>query len=254
MKALVCVVGALCLVACGSDEGSTSMPPKPPLNKVDPLLRVLAPDASYDGRSLRDWAVEYMDWYYSWTSDMCETAENDPDGSNCGFNQPAGSSVFFFGTCDFSRKRDTVVMRDKCKVPYGKAIMVPVSFIGDDDASAEDEPRTPEEISDNVTMIADTMRELRLVGDDQAVDDLSGYKVGPISFSFDVPAAPNWQSCNGYDGVENTTIDPSFVAGYFALYAPPSIGEHHLEYSGVYTYFERDYFRNVDARFEVTEQ
>lgn len=253
MKALVCAVGALCLVACG-DEGETTMPAPPPMNKIDPVLRVLPADQRYGENTLSEWAVEYMRWYYSWTSDMCQTAENDPDGSNCGFNQPAGSPVFFFGSCDYSRMRDTVVMRDQCKVPYGKAIMVPVSFIGDDDAGSEDEPRTAEEITDNVATIADTMRELRLVGDGKAVENLEAYRVGTIAFAFDAPAEPNWHSCNGFDGVENTTIEPSYFAGYFALFAPPSIGEHHLEYSGVYTYFERDYFRTIDARFEVMDK
>lgn len=254
MKVLIGALAAgLCLIACGEDEGRTSEKPRPQPEILDPVLRVLAPSETYDGKTLEQWAVEYMRWYYSWTSEMCETAENDADGSRCGFNQPANSSVFFFGSCDYSRKRDTVVMRDQCKVPYGKAIMVPISFIGDDDAGTEDEPRTAEEIADNVATIADTMRELRLVGDEHAIADLSPYKVGPIQFSFDVQSEPNWHSCNGFEGVENTTVDPSFVAGYFALFKPPTIGEHRLEYSGVYTYFERDYFRNIDARFEVTE-
>lgn len=239
--------------ACGPDEGATTQPaPKRPSER-DPLLRVLPPDEVYDGKNLAEWAVEYMRWYYSWTSETCETAENDPDGSRCGFNQPADSSVFFFGSCDYSRKRDTLVMRDQCKVPYGKAILVPISFIGDDDAGSEDEPRTAEEIAQNVGSIADSMRELRLVADERAVEDLSGYKLGPTAFSFHVQGEPNWHSCNDFEGVADTTIDSSFVAGYFALIAPPTLDEHHLEYSGVYTYFERDYFRTIDARFEVVE-
>lgn len=249
MRALVYVVGAVCLVACSLNDDT---PVSPDIVTVPESMSLLAANAVYEGKSLSEWAVEYMRWYYSWTEASCQTAENDPDGSNCGLHQPEGSSVFFMGSCEYSRNRETVVMRDQCKIPSGKAIMVPVSFIGDDDASIEDEPRPPEEISDNVSMIADTMRELRLVADGQTVEDLSAYKVGPVAFAFEAKAAPNWQTCNGFEGVENVTIDPSYVAGYFALYEPPSVGEHRLEYGGVYTYFERDYFRNVDARFEVT--
>jgi hypothetical protein len=252
MKVRVFACGAcLGLLACGPDDGATSDAPE--MNVVSVALRVLPADEDFQGKSLQEWAVEYMRWYYSWTSPECETAENDRDGSRCDFNQPADSPVFFFASADYTRSADTVVDRTLCKVPEDKAILVPLNFIGDDNAGAfEDELRTPEEIEENVDEIHETMRNHFLVADQNNIEDLEQYSIYPTSFDFTVGAAPNWHSCSGFDGVENTTIDPSYFAGYFALVAPPTPGKHRLEYSGVYTYFERDYYRRVDSLFEVT--
>jgi hypothetical protein len=253
MKAHVFACGAcLGLLACGPDDGATS--DEPEMNVVNVALRVLPANEDFQGKNLQEWAIEYMRWYYSWTAAQCDqTAELDRDGSLCGFNQPEDSPVFFFASSDYSRNPDTKVERTLCNVPRDKAIMVPLSFIGDDNAGAfEDELRTPEEIEENVDEIHETMRNLFLVADQEPVEKLEQYSIFPTAFSFDVGAAPNWHSCNGFDDVENTTIDPSYFAGYFALVAPPTPGKHRLEYSGVYTYFERDYYRRVDSLFEVT--
>jgi hypothetical protein len=254
MKARVFALGAcLGLLACGPDDGETSGDPE--MNMLSLALRVLPATEEFQGKNLEEWAIEYMRWYYSWTSPDCATAENDRDGSFCDFNQPADSPVFFFGSSDYSRTADTVVERTLCKVPAGKAIMVPLNFIGDDNAGAfEDELRSDDEIIENVDEIHETMRGLYLIADQNEVAeaDLAQYSIYPTSFDFNVGATPNWHSCNGFDDVENTTIDPSFFAGYFALIAPPTPGKHRLEYGGVYSYFERDYYRRVDSLFEVT--
>ena len=253
MRARVFALGAILgLPACGPDDGATSG--EPAENVIETALRVLPPDEDYRGRSLEDWAVEYMRWHYSWTSPGCLNAENDRDGSRCTFNQPEDSPVFFFASCDYSRSPDVVVSRTLCKVPAGKAIMVPIGFYGDDDAGLDaDELRAPADIEENVDELHETMRGLTLIADQNPVQDLSRYSVGPKAFDVAIGDAPNWHSCVAGVDAENTTISPSYFAGYFALIAPPVPGKHRLEYSSVYTYFDRDYHHRVNSLFEVTE-
>lgn len=254
MKAHVAAMGAgLGLLACGPDDGATSEDPAE--NVIMSSLRVLPADVAYEGRDLQAWATEFMRWHYSWTSPQCFNAENDGDGSRCGFNQPDDSPVFFLASADYSRTPDTVVSRRECKVPEGKAILVPISFFGDDDAGLdESERRAPEQIEDNVDEVHETMRGLILIADQKPVEDLSGYSIAPTAFDYQVGARPNWHSCNGYNDVEDTTVSPSYFAGYFALIEPPTRGKHQLEYGAVYSYYDRDYFRRVDTVFEVTDE
>ena len=253
MNARVLALGmSLGAFACGPDDGETSDAPEE--NILHSALRVMPAHEDFRGKDLQQWAIEYMRWHYSWTSPQCFNAVDDRDGSRCGFNQPEDSPVFFFASCDYSRSPETVVSRTLCTVPEGKAIMVPIGFIGDDNAGLrEDEQRSPDELEENVDELHETMRNLALIADQNEVEDLSQYSVGPTAFAYNVGATPNWHSCNGFR-IANTTIDPSYFAGYFALIAPPTLGKHRLQYSSVYTYFERDYHRRVDTLFEVVSE
>ena len=253
MRARVFALGAgLGLLACGPDDGATSDDPAE--NVINGALRVLPPDEEFAGKNLEQWAVELMHWHYSWTSGQCLNAEDDRDGSRCGFNQPEDSPVFFFASCGFSRTPEPVVNRTLCKVPKGKAIMVPIGFVRDDDGGLdEDELRPPAEIEENVDELHETMRGLTLVADQKPVEDLSRYSVGPKAIEVSVGDAPNWYTCAGFD-VENTTVAPSYFAGYFALVEPPAVGKHRLEYSSLYSYYGRNNYYRVSSLFEVTEQ
>jgi hypothetical protein len=254
MGARVFALGAaLGLLACGPDDGATS--DEPAENLITTALRVLPPDEEFAGKDLEQWAVEFMHWHYSWTSGQCLNAEDDRDGSRCGFNQPKDSPVFFFASCEFARTPEPVVERTLCKVPAGKAIMVPIGFVGDDNGGLDEDEvvvRTPEVLEENVDELHETMRDLTLIADQRPVEDLSRYSIGPKAIEVSVGEAPNRYTCAGFD-VENTTVSPSYFAGYFALVAPPSAGKHRLEYSSVYSYFGRNNYYRVSSLFEVTE-
>lgn len=253
MRARMLALGAgLGLLACGPDDGATS--DEPAENVIHTAVSVLPPDEAYGGKSLEDWAVEFMRWHYAWTSAQCLNAENDQDGSRCTFNQPEDSPVFFFASSDYSTSPDTVVNRTLCKVPAGKAILVPISFFAEDDAgSTEDELRAPADIEEVVDEIHETMRNLTLTADQNAVEDLARYSVGPKAFDLSIGEAPNWHTCAGVDA-ENTTISPVYFAGYFVLVEPPTPGNHRLEYSSVYTGDEGNQHRRVNTLFEVAER
>lgn len=252
MRARMVALGAsLGVLACGQDDGATSAEPEE--NVFVPALRVLPPDEAYGGKSLEEWAVELMRWRYTWTSTQCLNAENDRDGSRCAFNQPADSPVFFFASAEPAESAQDVVARTRCQVPEGKALLVPISVFTDDDVGS-DQPRTPEQIEESVDETHETMRELILVADQNAVEELTRYSVGPSAFDYAIPAAPNWHTCAGIDA-EDITVSNSYFAGYFALFEPPTPGKHRLEYASRYTTYEDDSDRryNISSLFEVLE-
>lgn len=250
MTTKFCPVSAACMlvISCGADDKSNEaeharLAPAP--------MRIVAADEPYAGKSLEQWAIAYTRWSYSWRSEDCLSAESDEDGSHCGLGQDSESPVFFFASCDDSDLRNTVVNRSRCRVPEGRAIMVPISFVTDDDAVSE-EKRPASEIEASVAAIKETMGELLLVADGVKIDDLSSYALGPTMLAYDLPSAPNWYTCNGWgEAIGEMEVNPSYLAGYFALFEPPAAGAHEVEYASVQSYYNADYFFHVKAKFMV---
>jgi hypothetical protein len=81
--------------------------------------------------------------------------------------------------------------------------------------------------------------------------DAEAYAVGPIPYAFDLPAEPNWFSCNGYEGADSVTGAPGWLAGYLMLFPPPSRGRHELRYAGVVTFLGDEYYLGVTTNFVV---
>lgn len=216
-------------------------------------MSALGPQDHWEGRTLEEWAVEYMRWYYSPTA--CDGFPNgDPDGSACGDYQDPASRVFFMERSALGEGTPMRVDRTRCRVPFGKAIFVPVSSFGGDKAGMKD-PMSDEEIERTVAGIKGTMREPLLKADGRDLsDNLEARAVGPLRFNYHVPPAPNRYGCDSRAMISDVDVDPSFVAGIYVMFRPPSVGRHELEYSSVLTFFDHDYSFYVRSAFEVMEQ
>jgi hypothetical protein len=247
---------AACLVLtfhCGDDIES---PPKEvdldttsADTKAAPL-HVLPADETYAERSLTEWAVEYMRWTYSWTLEGCTSAEADTDGALCDLHQDPESPVFFLASCNYAEGRGVVADRSQCKIPAGKALLVPIAAFTDE-AATNDEPITPEELEASTQEVLSTTREQKLVTNGSKLSELEPYSIGPVPFAFEIPAQPNWHTCNGFPELERKTVDPSYLVGYFALVAPPPPGKHEIEYASIYTYWNSDFYFHVKSKFAV---
>jgi hypothetical protein len=188
----------------------------------------LAPTELFSGRTLDEWAIEWVRWTYSATS--CDSTALDEDGSKCGLYQPANAPLFFFDN------GPPVTTRTLCVVPAGEAILVPlVPFSIDNAGVAPAETLDDTDLERTASEVKASMRDLRLRVDGADVAGLTDWGIGPTEFDYVLPSAPNWYSCNGYTGIEGK-IAPAFVAGFFVLLPPPAAGSHSLEYAGALTY------------------
>lgn len=240
-------LGYVLLVACAGDE------PASPGAKESSGARAaehalswapIAASEKYAGRTLEEWAVEWRRWSFSATS--CESTIFDDDGSMCHLFQDPESPVFFL---DYAT---TKVTRTRCRVPSGKALVTSLVMFSTDNIDV-DPPRSAEELERRTSEALDSMRGLILEADHAAVENLEEWMVEPQRFTYYVPPAPNWFSCNGFDGVADTVIDPAYVSGYFVVFPAPEPGEHELRYGGVETVGDDNYSFDVTTRFVVDD-
>lgn len=225
-----------------SDTRASRKEPKP-----DSSMAALAPGDSYEGKTLEEWGIEYVRWYYAQTS--CDDPVYDDDGSLCALYQDPDSPMFFFARAPFSTARASVVRRTECHVPADKALFVPVAAFFNDNAGVVP-PLSDAEVEQSVIDAKESMRSMVLKADGVEVEDLEDRGVGVVSFSYRVPPAPNWYACSDQDVVD-TTVEPSYLGGYFAVFTPPEPGEHELEYASVLTYDSMNLAFHVRSSFVV---
>lgn len=242
MKARVCTAFVVALsAACGNDSPSSHDDLKTSIEMADWVP--LNADETFEGKSLREWLVEWKRWGYSQTT--CDSAAFDPDGSLCGLHQDPDSPVFFL---DHSPD-DT--QRTKCRVPSGKAVGVPIAVAFQDNLGV-DEPYSDSELEKIVAEAFASMRDMEIEADGVRFEAvLAEYAIEPMAYTFDLPPAPNWYSCNGIDGIAGLSAEPGWLAGYFMLFTPPKPGRHELSYGGVQTFDEEEYYVSASTRFVV---
>lgn len=214
-------------------------------------MLALDPTESWAGKTLQDWAAEYLQWYYSPT-DCKDYPTNDVDGSRCDSYQDPNSPVFMFDTTPLSEASPEIVQRTKCHVPAGKAILVPVAAFFGDNAGLSEQISDDEFIS-TLTDVRNSIRELVLSADGMKVGKLKERAIGPLRLSYHVPATPNRFGCDDAKMVSDVDVDPSFLVGVFALFKPPSVGAHELEYASTLTFYNSDYAFHVRTNFDVVQ-
>lgn len=202
----------------------------------------LAADESYEGKSLAEWGVQYSRWSYAQTS--CDSPAFDQEGSLCGLYQDPESPVFFL---DYS---PTKRLRTKCRIPVGKAIVIPIMTFSNDNAGVEP-PKSNDELIQMTVDVLESMRDLKLRVDGKTIHDIAERKIEPTKYEYTLPPAPNWYACNGMEGVEGITVDPSYFAGYVAVFPPPEPGVHELQYAGVLSFNGDEYPIDTRTRFIV---
>jgi hypothetical protein len=247
------LTAACCLsvLACASDQAddhSDSDAGKPVPNMIAPM-QVLEPGMTYAGKSLEEWGVQYMRWTYS--QQTCDTTTADQDGSLCGQFQ-TDADVFFLDRAEYATSRTPLTSRPLCHVPAGKALVVPIAVLGADNAGMM--PIPEEILKRSVAAARDTMRDLSLRADGVDIADLDQRGFGPAEFAYHVPPAPNFFSCLHVKGVDDTDVQPSYVAGYFAVVAPPEPGAHELEYASSMTVQGHDLSYHVKVNLTVDER
>jgi hypothetical protein len=201
-------------------------------------------DEPFAGKSLAEWGVAYMRWRFSPTS--CDIPVYDQDGSMCGLYQDPDSPVVIF---DYSV---TNRLRTKCRIPAGKGIVVPIITFANDNLEV-DPPKSEELLVKETLEVLETMRDLELRVDGNAVTDLDERRIEPTKHDYEIPPAPNWFSCTGTPGVEDMTVAPSFFAGYVAVFPPPEPGVHELQYAGVVSVDNESYALDTRTRFLVED-
>jgi hypothetical protein len=220
--ACVVVCAGVVLSACGDSEPAAAAKDAQAIT-----WSPLAPGERVDGRTLDEWAVEWGQWSYAQTD--CQNVVFDPDAS-CTLYQDDSSPVLFLA------EGPPVSKRENCTLRSGKAVLVPLTTGSLDNALPWKAQRSEDELMTQAGDLLASMRDHILEIDGRSVATLEGYEVGPIRFDYYVPPAPNYYSCNGADGIADTTISPSYLVGHFVMLPAVSAGKHTLRYGGTATY------------------
>lgn len=241
MKLDQCAVFASAMLfACSSEEAPDAAPSE---QEIEVTWAPLDANERYEGKSLAEWLVEWKRWTFAQTS--CDAPVYDPDGSLCDLYQDADAPVFFL-----DQSTDDA-HRTKCRIPKGKAIVVPIAVVSQENIG-EEEPLSDADMREIVTDSFESMRDLEIAADDRSFkDQLADYAIAPLRFDFDLPAAPNWFSCNGFGDIDKLEDQQSWLAGYLMVFPPPPPGSHKLRYAGVQTYLEDEYYLGATTSFVV---
>lgn len=188
----------------------------------------LAPDASFDGMTLQEWAIGWMRWYAA--ANSCVMPLFDDDGSKCALYQPDDEGIFYFqlGAAPTVRKR--------CVVPEGHGIVVPLEgfFI---DNVGRDVSVDATQLKNEADAAQASIRDLALRYDGHEPDrSLDEWLVTPIESSYVLPPPDNIYTCSSPPVQAQGEIKPAFVGGAFVVFPPPEKGSTHtIEYGGTIT-------------------
>ncbi|HKP60911.1 MAG TPA: hypothetical protein VJV78_29480 [Polyangiales bacterium] len=247
------------MCACLAALGCADVPRSPAASEANKIRRTdapapdrplaawepYAPDFVYEGLTLEDWGIEWVRWSNAPTECVGSPVQ-DKDGSLCGRYQDPDSPVFIL---QLGVGRTTV--RSECEIPAGKALLVPLYGVCLDKLGVWPDADTPD--SELKRMIQDTMRSARdlvLVADGRAVQDLKLWSVGLTELEYTLPPEPNLYSCTGWKGITGR-VSPAYLGGIFVLFPPPSPGVHTLEYGAKKTLDGDDIAHYVKTTFRV---
>jgi hypothetical protein len=169
----------------------------------------------YD-RSWEDWAASWCNWMLSLPKE--KNPSIDDTGKNCVENQIEAEVWYLGGTFG----NDNLIKR-KCMVPFGKAILFPIlekedSFLEDSDL------KTEKDLAERAKHSMDLVTNLEASIDGFKIEDLKGYRVRSSFFDLDFPKN------NVYDLVAGKTR--SVCDGYWIFLRPLPRGEHYIYFRG----------------------
>ena len=175
-------------------------------------------DSKPYGLTISHWTIKWWRWLLSIPKD--KNPALDMSGTNLSESQTDPNVWFLAGTLGGA------VMRN-CKIPLGKAILMPVINYR---CSFADEPaiNTEEELTLKCNKEIDDIKNLSFRIDDMFVADMSSYRI----------CSPLFDVCLGENNIENNTLydnrfDTKMVSdGYWIFLKPLNPGLHKLISSG----------------------
>jgi hypothetical protein len=200
-----------------------------------PSLTLLPNGQTHFGKTYPEWGSRWWQWLYELPQKQgdCKSPENDPSGELCTLGQ-SGEVYFLAGTRGGNATRT-------CTLPRGKALFFPIiTYSGDNAGVPLDQQGTEDDFRNGINTAVNAMSELSLKLDGVA-QDVSPLKVPSTQYTYTLPPEPNQYTCAGASGVVGL-VSPAFHGGYYAMVAPPSPGQHTIEFGG----------RNAAFRLDVT--
>jgi hypothetical protein len=222
--ALLSTVAVSFTASCSSKEPATA--------------EVLDPTQSHYGKTDSEWGAAWWKWLYEIPQSqsdagmpVCTVPAQDPTGEYCGLGQ-SGDVFFLAGAAGGG-----TVVRDKCSVPLGKAILFPiVNFIDDNEGVplASQMPTATLMATVQADMAGVSVPSLSAEFDGAPITDLARFATQVTKFDYTLPPEPNLYTCEGESGVSGH-VDESYAAGYYVMLAPPPAGAHVLKFAGTFT-------------------
>lgn len=238
MRASVLVI-ACCLLtapltfACGSSG-----------EEID----LLDPAQPQYGKTYAEWVADWIAYIYRMSPPECFNAIVDDTGAKCALYQDPGSPVFFL-----TGNYGGVTRRNDCRVPRGKALLLPIMNVWGDNAGVPMEMwHSDAEVRSYVEESFKTfdVSSLHLSVDGRNISHLDRGALESVPYVITLPAGKTPYDCMGITGVEGEF--PGYAAGYWALLAPFSSGRHTLLFGARVTSATPANDITIDAGYELT--
>jgi hypothetical protein len=227
---------AALLCACASNTDDTQQPES-----------FLDPSAEHYGQTYAQWAGDWVNYIYRYTSPLCHDPVNDVTGTECQLNQDPQSPVFFLvGTYG------GVARRTECAIAGEKALFFPLmNSWADRSGLAPDQMVSDAEFKASVEAgVAGIIpSSLHLTVDGKDVGGLERGKIASAPDVLHIAPAPNSLTCKGQYDVGGDF--PGYVGGYFVMLAPLGSGAHVISFGATGNTPDLGE-RIVDVQYEYT--
>jgi hypothetical protein len=213
-------------VGCGSSDKSTA----------SSSPRVLDPTQTHYGHTADEWGALWFKWLYELQQPAsaltdhttCVIPFHDPTGASCTDGQTY--DVFFLAGTD-----SATVVRNKCTIPAGKAILVPILNYDADNAGVAPAMQMSDTfLQTYVKTQMDGATGMSATMDGAEIPNVASYRTQITKFSYTLGPEPNFYTCLGETGANAVTgpVPTSYAAGFYLLLAPPAVGAHTLHFTG----------------------
>jgi len=199
---------------CSGDDTSATKKAVAPLD----------PAAEHFGKGYGDWGAAWWTWLFGIPG--CSNALNDPTGASCAAGQNPEAPVFFL-----AGNQGGITLREGCAVPADKPLFFPIVNSEIDDVGVQ--PTSDEEKIAAFGEVKGMIDPKKLFAeiDGTKLSNLEQYWAGPTPFAYEMPAEPNWFSCQGIPSIQGT-ISGAYTGGYWLLLPALGPGKHELRFGG----------------------
>lgn len=218
-------------------------------------VQILPPTHSIYGMTYGDWSAAWWQWLLNLT--QANNPYNDATGENCGFDQAYGPVFFLVGGGDAQHE----VVRTKCTVPAGKALVVPILNL--ECSSAEKDTifygATERALRDCASKLGDgiviksllvTVDGIKLKG-----SELKAYRAQSPVYSFSCTPGDNFLTPPpGQTTPPDASSGTSVSDGYWVIVEGLSPGKHTIHVEGELSSPDLAFSQNATYKLTVVKQ
>ena len=182
-------------------------------------VKIFPPESKPYGQTYTEHIKNFWKWLTSIPAD--ESPMKDKTGERCASGQSESNSTVFYLSGGGGGNADRI-----CKVPSGKAVLIPVMTVVSTTNELEEGIGTPEKLDQIAKDDQDSVNSLylKINGDQYSLANLSKYRTHTDLFQVDYPEGAIF---NARPGISDAIAD-----GYYIITEPLKNGSYSIQYKG----------------------